>query len=154
MSFTKSEALRRAGHYSQDILEHLIKILVYGNIKKNNVSHWIGEISGWLKDADSLTIKPTNRPLKESDVRDTTFACMGDELDNYFSSLQMFQHDNKKGKFNYENKESYPYVEPDFATASDLMEICSKVMEATIPMICSKTKHSRQDFVKVLENIV
>ena len=153
MSFPKAEALRRAGYYSQDILDHVIKILLYRTIRPDDIDHWINEISSWLKDVDSLTVKPNSRPLKESDVRDTTFACMGDELSDYLFSLKMFQTDNKRGKFNYEDKEPYPYVEPDSATASDLMDICYSIIEQTLPLICSKDRHSRQEFVELLNSI-
>lgn len=96
MAFPKAEALRRASFYSKDILEHLIKIVVYGDVRKDDVPHWIGEIASWFRSADSIRVKPNNRPLKASEVRDTVFSCMGDSLEDYYESLKMFQHENKK----------------------------------------------------------
>lgn len=154
MAFPRAEALRRAGYYSQDIVEHLIKITVYGDERKEDIPHWIGEIASWLKSADSISIKPMNRPLKESEVRDTVFSAMGDSLEDYLESLKMFQHDNKKGKFNYEDKTSYPEVEPDAQTASDLMDVCYAVIKEITPMICSKENHTRQEYAEVLNSIL
>lgn len=153
MSLPKSEALKRAGYYADDIIEHIIKILVYHDIRPHDIDHWIGEISSWLKFVDGLTTKPSNKHLKPDAIRDTTFGSMGDHLQDYLGSLQMFQSANKKGKFNYEDKESYPYVEPDAQTASDLMEICMDLMESAIPMLCEKEDHSRQEYVEILTDI-
>ena len=154
MAFPKAEALRRASYYSQDILEHLIKIVVYGRQRRDDISHWVGEIASWLKSADSLAVKPTSRPLKQSEVQNTVFCCMGDSLNDYLESLMMFQHDNKKGKFNHDNKPSYPEVNPDAQTASDLMDVCFELMNKTTPLICSKESHTRQEFEDVLRSIL
>ena len=154
MSLPKSEALKRASYYSDDIMEHLIKILVYHNIRNSDTAHWIGEISSWLKFVDGLTVKPSNRHLKPAAIKNTTFAPMGDHLKDYLGSLQMFQDANKKGKFNYGDKVSYPYVEPDSQTASDLMQLCNDIMEITIPMLCSKIDYSRREYEDALNKIL
>lgn len=152
IAFSKAEALKRAGYYSQDIIEHMIKILLYSDIRPEDVDHWISEIATWLKSVDRLTVKPSNKPLKKQDIRDTTFAPMGDSLEDYKDSLEMFQRANKKGKFNYETKESYPEVKITAELADDLMNACYSLMDQAIPMISNKAEHSREDFARVVEN--
>lgn len=153
MSLPKTEAVKRAGYYADDIMEHVIKIVVYHDIRHEQIDHWIGEISGWLKFVDGLTVKPSNKHLKPAMIRDTTFGPMGDHLQDYVGSLEMFQTANRRGKFNYKDKESYPYREPDAQTASDLMNICYHMIEVTIPMLCEKKDYTREDYVKVLEDV-
>ena len=153
MSLPKAEAVKRAGYYADDIMEHIIKIVVYHDIRQDDVAHWIGEISGWLRFVDGLTVKPSNRHLKPNVIRDTTFRPMGDHLQDYIGSLEMFQTDNRRGKFNYEDKESCPYRKPDVQTASDLMAACYDLMEIIIPMLCENHTHPREEYVNVLTNI-
>lgn len=123
-------------------------------IRSDDVDHWVGEIASWLRSADTITLKLNNRHLKPKEVRDTVFQCMGDSLEDYLQSLNMFQHDNKKGKFTYNDKTPYPEIVPDAQTADKLMCICTEMMENVIPMICDKQLHSRQEYQDVLENIV
>lgn len=152
--FAKAEAIERASKYSSDITEHLIKILVYGDIRQDDVSHWISEIATWLKSADRISVKPTNKRLKPAVIRDTVFRSMGDELDDYLDSLEAFQYDNRKGKFNYSDKMTYPEVEPTIECAGDLMNMCLDLIEEATPLLSDKCEHSRQEYVSLLTKIV
>ena len=154
MSFAKAEAIERASKYSSAIIEHLIKILVYGDIRQDDVAHWIGEIATWLKSVDRISVKPTNRRLKPNVIRDTLFRSMGDELGDYLDSLEAFQYDNRRGKFNYSDKTSYPEVEPTIECAGDLMNMCLDLIEEATPLLSDKYEHSRQEYVSLLTKIV
>jgi len=150
MASKRDKALQHAGFYSDSIIEHIIKIVVYSDVRKGDVIHWIDELSGWLHDVGTITLKPNGKKLKPKDIEITTFGWMGDELHDYASLLNMFQHDNKRGKFNYSDKESYPYVETTRELAQELMDVCYDVMTETIPMICDKNEYSFQQYKNAL----
>lgn len=47
-------------HYnSKTVIEHLIKLLLWGNISKSNINHWITEITGSMY--NTYRIKGTNK---------------------------------------------------------------------------------------------
>lgn len=150
MSFTKAEALRRASFYKEAILEHMIKLVIYPEMRPDDVNHWINEIAVWLRSVNSLTVKPSSRPLKPAQVLNSTFECMGDELNDYMEALRMFQYDNKRGKFNYESKEPYPEIEPTYEDADRLKDSCLNLIKNSIPLICSRQVHSTSEFVEVV----
>lgn len=153
MSLERSKALRRAGEYSQEMIEHIIKVLAYSDIRELDVDHWISEIAQWLSDTDNLTVKPKNSKLKKDDIMHTTFSSMGDELRDYESELNLFLHHNRRGYFNYENKESYP----EFEITSDLVamfkDCCTDIIDETITMLVDKQDHSKEEYKEVLRTI-
>ena len=152
-AFPKDKALQRSGFYSDSIIEHVIKIVLYSDVRRDDVLHWITEIANWLEDADNIIVKTSAKKLKRREIEDTTFGWMGDSLRDYASVLKMFQHNNRKGKFNYEDKESYPEVDITPELAEELMEVCYSLMDATLPMICEKTDHTSDEYVNVLKKV-
>ena len=153
MASNKDKALQHAGFYGDSIIEHIIKIVVYYDVRKEHIIHWIQELSNWIYDASTITLKPNNRKLKPRDIENTTFGWMGDELHDYASLLNMFQHNNKRGKFNHEDKGSYPEVETTRELAQELMDVCYEIMNETIPMMCGKQEHSKEEYFEVLKRI-
>jgi len=154
MSMPRSTALERASFYAGSLMEHLIKIVVYHDIRAEYVNHWIGEISSWLSDAGSITVKPDGRKLKPSDYMDTIFGWIGDELNDYRSLLDKFQHDNKRGKFNYEDNRAYPAVETTDELCKELWDVCTNLVEQTLPMLCGSDSCSRGDYNAVVKKVL
>ena len=154
MSLPRSKALAHADAYSESLIEHVIKVIVYGNIRSDFVDHWIGEMSRWLYEAGKITVKPDGRKLRAKDYENTIFGWMGDQLNDYSNALSKFQHENKQGKFSYEDKEPYPYVEPSVELASKLMTVCLNLINVAIPMLTSSATYSIGDYNKVLKDIL
>lgn len=152
MSYERNRALKQAGVFTTDIFEHVIKIIVYGDIRREQIPHWITEIAEWIYDASTITVKPNNRKLKPRDIEYTTFSAMGDEVRDYERDLKAFRLDNKRGKFNYEDKKSYPDFEVTRQLSETLMNCCFDIMEHIIPMLTGKQDHSREEYrVKLTE---
>lgn len=153
MAFPKAIALQKASFYADSIIEHVIKIVLYHDIRSNDVPHWISELATWIHDADDITVKPTSRKLKPVDIENSTFAWMGNELKDYRSDLDMFQENNRRGKFNNSDKGSYPYVETTRQLAQELMDVCYELMNSTIPLICDKKDHDKLEYNQVLQRV-
>ena len=153
MATPKKQALDRAGFYSLKIMQHVIKIMLFSQIRPDDTHHWIEEIAGWLRDTDTIKLKQGSVKLKPRDIEDTTFGWMGDELSDYESALNKFKNDNEDSKFNHDGKESYSDFEVTRQLCSELMDLCYSLINSTINMICDKTDHSKQEYVEVLEKV-
>ena len=153
MSLPRKRALIQAGSYAETIIYHIIKILAYHEIRENDVNHWIDEIADCLYEVDQITIKPKNNKLKEDDLMDTTFSAMGDDLMDYQRELRIFLMNNRKGYFNYGDKESYPDFEITHDLKSELMDCCLNIIDTTIPMLIDKQDHSKEEYKTVLADI-
>lgn len=153
MSFKRDRARKEAGIFADTMLEHVIKIIGYHDIRSEHVPHWIDEIAGWLYEVDDITVKPGAKKLKDDDIRDTTFGAMGDELSDYRRALAKFKHDNKQGKFNYEDKIAYPDLEITENLIRDLKNCCFDIIEVTTPMLIDKKDHSKEEYRAKLTEI-
>lgn len=150
MALPKQEAIRRANSYSLDIVEHTIKLVLYSDIRPDDAMHWVEEIASWLRYVGKITIKPSNKKLKPSDLENTVFSWAGDDLYDYEALLEEFQRNNARGKFNYADKESYPEIEVTASLASDLMDVSYSMIDSAIPLMTDKQEHSKQDYIDAL----
>ena len=146
MSLPRQRAMDQASFYAVNIIEHMIKIVMYHYIRSDDVLHWVDEISDWLQRSDDITIKPKGHKLKESDLLNTVFSCMGSSLSDYRRELLMFQEKNRRGQFNYADKESYPEFEVDYNACQELMDACNRLINSTLPLLADKQDHDIQDY--------
>lgn len=151
MAFPKSEVLNRANRYSQDVIEHIIKIIAFSDIRKDDVSHWINELATWFRYVGRLTVKPNSKKLKVPEIRDSLFRCVGDDLGDFEHSLVMFNEDNRKGKFNYAEKEAYPEIDVTTELSGKLMDACYDIMGAIIPMLSDRHEYSMNEYKVALK---
>lgn len=153
MSVGKNEALRRLSSLSETLMEHLTKLVVYSDIRPDDIKGWIKTAARCIYQADSITLKPNGRKLKSNDFMSSLFSCMGDELRDYERYLDLFALDNKRGKFNYEGKDSYP----DFAVTQELgvtlMTLCYDVIDKTLPLLLDRHDHSLAEYRDIIQNI-
>lgn len=153
MSLDKDKAMKQSKSFSPIILEHIIKLLVYSNMRPNDINGWLNTIAKWIHRADDITIKPYAKKLKSQDIEASLFSCMGDELSDYRRALYAFQADNLTGKFNYGDKIPYPEFDIDDDLAEDLMNICYDVIDATMPLLQDKKDHSKDEYLEVIKPI-
>ena len=154
MSMSRQRALEQASFYASSIIEYIIKILAYHDVRKDDVDHWMTEIAEWLFRVDDITVKPKNSKLKTSDLYDTVFSCMGDSISDYKRELLMFKEKNRRGQFNYEDKGNYPDFEVTYELCSNLMEICSLIISRTLPLLQDKKEHSRSEYKQVIKDVL
>ena len=111
MSMEKDKAIHQISSFSPVIMEHLIKLLMYSDIRPDDVEGWVHAVAHWIQRADDITVKPRARKLKEQDIMSSLFSCMGDDVRDHRRALYAFLADNESGKFNYEGKGKYPNLQ-------------------------------------------
>ena len=153
MSVYKKRAEKQLTSYSSIQMEHIIKLLVYSDIRPNEVKGWIHTLANWISKADSLTIKPNADKVSEDFLMSTLFSCMGDDLDDYERELYSFLADNHSGKFNAYSHESYPEFEVTDQLSEDLMNFCLDIAEATIPLLIDKQDHDISEYEEVITQV-
>ena len=153
MSVYKKRAEKQLTSYSSILMEHAIKLLVYSDIRPDDVKGWIYTLANWISKVDSLTIKPNADKVSEDFLMSTLFSCMGDDLDDYERELYSFLADNHSGKFNSPSHESYPEFEVTDQLAEDLMNFCLDIAEVTIPLLIDKKDHSINEYEDAITQV-
>ena len=153
MSMDKDAAKHQIKPFSSIIMEHTIKLIMYSDIRPEEITGWIHTIANWVHKADDITVKPKARKLKEEDILNSLFSQMGDDLSDYIRALEKFQADNINGKFNSNGKGSYPLFDVNYEVAENLMNVCYALIDATMPLLIDKKDHSIQDYDKAVEKV-
>ena len=153
MSVYKKRAERQLTSYSSILMEHIIKLLVYSDIRPDDVKGWIHTLATWISKVDSLMIKPNADKVSEDFLMSTLFSCMGDELSDYERELYSFLADNHSGKFNAYSHGSYPEFEVTDQLSEDLMNFCLDIAEATIPLLIDKQDHDINEYEEVITQV-
>ena len=153
MSMTKKDAMRHAGSFSSTLMEHIVKLVMYGDIRPDDVSDWLQTVCRCLHEVDGLTVKPSNKKLSAKDLEYTIFGSMGDEAKDYRLVLAAFQEDNKHGKFNYDDKVSYPEFDLTDDAVINLMSICYEFMNRTTPLLLDKKDHSIDEYKDAIRDL-
>lgn len=153
MSLDRGRAKKRLDAYASIIEEHIIKLLVYSDIRPNDIQGWIHTVANWIHQGDSITVKPSAKKLSVADLESSLFNFMGTETRDYMSALYAFEANNLSGKLNSGNKESYPTFDISMDLAADLMELCEDVKEVTMPLLCDKQDHSLNEYEAALQPI-
>lgn len=153
MSMERGRAIHQISSFSPILMEHIIKLLMYSDVRPNDVDGWIGTIANWIHQADDITVKPSNKKLKESDIMSSLFGCMGDDVRDYQRALYAFLADNRSGKLNHDGKGSYPEFDITDDAADDLMHICYDLIDATMPLLTDKRDHSLNEYIDIITPI-
>lgn len=153
MSLDRDKAKHQIKPFSDIIMEHIIKLVMYSDIRPDDVNGWIDTIANWISRADNITVKPSAKKLKETDLMSSLFSCMGDDIKDYTRALYSFQASNQSGKFNHGGKESYPEFDVSYDAAVTLMHVCYEIIDATMPLLRDKADHSKDEYVQVVSNI-
>lgn len=134
-------------------MEHVIKLVLYSDVRPNDVSGWKHTIANWIHRADNITVKPRSRKLTKKDLMDSLFSSMGDEVKDYRFALDAFLADNITGKLNHDGKEAYPQIESTPELSEELMDACYSIMMLTIPMLIDKQDHSLEEYYQAIDSI-
>ena len=154
MSMEKEKAKKQISSFSDIVMEHLIKLLMYSDIRPNDIDGWIKSVANWISRADNITIKPSAKKLKEEDIMSSLFSCMGDDVRDYERALYSFLADNHSGKYNHEGKESYPEFEVTPEASESLMNLCNDVIDVTMPLLIDKQDHSKDEYEAAIRNLL
>lgn len=153
MSLEKDKAKHMIASFSITIMEHIIKLLIYSDIRKDDVDGWLNTIARCLHNADDITVKPHNKKLKSKDILSSLFGYMGDDLSDYRRTLYAFKEDNRNGKFNFENKGPYPDFDVTPELYENLMYICYELIDKSMPLLTDKREHSQEEYKDIVTSL-
>lgn len=151
MSSNRKEAIDDIKSKSPTVLDHFIKIVVYGS-SNIDYKHWIGEIAEVLEDVSSIYLKPRKTKLYEKDYYEFLFKKLCDSrneaeyrVDKWISTHVIRRKD-------------YPYAKYDKRMASNLYKIYSELSHKLCSMIENEKRGSsgfqyylKEDFEPVIE---
>lgn len=90
MAHSRKDVLARLSNLSDELSEHIIKCMVYGD-QYNSYNHWITEISNFLTEASRLESK--SGKLSYNDYDRTLFKSFGTTMSDAKSNLNQFRRD-------------------------------------------------------------
>jgi len=153
MSTDKDRAGSLMRAYSSVIIEHIIKLLVYSDIRPQDVDGWITSVAKWIHAADDFTLKPKTKKPREEMLHNNLFCFMGDTYSDYVKELYGFLADNRSGKFNHDGKGSYPEFDVTPELAKLLMQTCCAIEDATMPLLLDKADHEVSEYRTLIASV-
>lgn len=84
MAYSRVDAMERCYSLGKRFIEHFDKI--YKEPDCQAVNHWCGEMQGWYNKIRDITLKPNNKHLNRTQMRDW-FYTFGSDPTEYFDSL-------------------------------------------------------------------
>lgn len=153
MSIERTAAKRQLTAYSPILIEHIIKLLVYSDIRPNDVHGWERTLANWIHRGDGITLKPKNTKVTENFLDSTLFSFLGDTVYDFEGELYAFIADNRSGKFNYKDKTSYPEFEVTPELAQTLMDVCYAIRDSVYPLLIDKQDHTIDEYEAIIQKI-
>ena len=142
LATNRNVAIGRIESYSELIFEHLIKILVYGNMS-NNLDHWITEISTWLTHISSMKIKTKTGKLKTQEYYDLLFGSIGEDEHDITVMLKFMQTELCV-------KKSYPKFEITVELVNEVYAVLTNLGDKVSFMLADKRTYSSIAFSNVI----
>lgn len=145
MSFPRKTALKYLSKNAENIRDHLIKCVVYKDIRPEDLHHWIyDELCLWLTKASE--IKSESR-LKPKDIRTTIFGEFGDSIGDAKIILEDFKDKYCTG--------TQPY--PDFEITQKLIDTVylatKKLQDVAIRRLVSDDSYSKDEWYELISPI-
>lgn len=84
MAYSRADAMERCYSLGKRFIEHFDKI--YKEPNSQAVNHWCGEMQSWYNKIRDITLKPNNKHLNRTQMRDW-FYTFGSDPTEYFGSL-------------------------------------------------------------------
>lgn len=142
MSFSRKEVLRRMESYSVKLNEHVLKCIVYADVRSETVPHWTMEIATWLNRINRMEC---STKLKSKDYISTLFMCFGNTWADTELNLEEF-------------RESAIETYPDFDITSELVsqvhQTYQKLISVCIDMLTSNHIASINEWCSILKPIL
>ena len=127
MAMPKKEVMNKIATFSDSIIEHIIKCVVYGDSTKD-FSHWITEISNFLSIINDYKVKSGSGKLKyEEYLKRVFYDRQGDEEQDMRQNLRVFKLD-----------KSYPDFDITSSMISQLWRVFSRIAEECSTIFADK----------------
>ena len=147
MSFPKKKALEKLDANYQQLADHVLKVILYKDIRKDDVRHWLqDEISMWLSNASNVRCKTK---LKYNDYADSLFGGFGTDPLDALVTLQDFQ-----SKYcNPKKLDAYPTFEITDELVAKVYNTYQKLMSTCIPILLKGERVSINDWYDIIKPI-
>lgn len=143
-AFNKTIAKDKLTGPSKVLNDHVLKGVIYGD-SLGYSSHWIDEISTWLYLCSKVSCKSKMKP---SLYKQTLFSWFGETKEDCESNLYDFM-------FKYvDRSKKYPSFEIDKPLIEHLYKVYTELANKTISMYTDKYIHTKQDYKKMVEDIL
>lgn len=148
MSFPRKVALQHLSDDSSAICEHVLKCILYRDIRHDDMYHWIhDELSSWLADASQIKC---DSKLKLRDILDTTFGQFGNEEGDSLIILKKF----RRKYCDSTSSNSYPYFEITVELVENTYETITEFKNRCAPKLLEKTVYTQEDWYNIINPIL
>ena len=147
MAVPRKVALKRLSSDAEALKDHVLKCILYKDVRPDDVHHWIhDEICSWLERAS--TIKSDSK-LKAKDYYNTVFSEFGNDIADARWCLQEFKKE-------YCIKSANPY--PEFEITSQLVyetfAIFQTFVSTCMPYMCKKSSMDQEEWYNIVNKIL
>lgn len=138
-SLHRGEAITKLSSLSNELNEHVIKCIIFGEYREDSYSHWLHEISTSIASCDRGNISGAR--LKDKDYEDSLFGSFGSSIQDARDNLEQFKVINlrKHKKLNFET--SLPYYVVNDTMVDNLYKCYCDLKDLCIPLLKSKKTH-------------
>lgn len=149
MAFTRKQAIQRLQSFSKQILEHVSKCILYGDVvNKNKYDHWIeDEIGTWIYDSHLLETK-NKRGLKFKDYQENLFGEFGTSLVDAKINLDLQYSADRK------SANPYPKINISRSIVENMYIVCNTISETFSKMLSENTDLTKAEIVEKLHQIL
>lgn len=134
MAMPKKEVMNKISTFSDLIMEHIIKCVVYGDSTKD-FSHWIIEISNFLSIINDYKVKSCSGKLKyEEYLKCVFYDSQGDEEQDMRQNLRVFKL-----------HKSYPDFDITSSMISQLWGVFSRIAKECSTIFADKNNTFKAD---------
>lgn len=146
MSFPRKTALKHLSHDAKAIKDHIIKCVLYADVRKDDMHHWIhDELSSWLEDASGIQC---DSKLKKNDYLDTVFSEFGKTLSDVKYILKKFRK-----KYCEDMENPYPWFEIDTNVMRQVYAAFQAFISLTLPLLMEKDEVDQEVWYKIISPI-
>lgn len=146
MSFPRKVALKHLGHYAEAIRDHILKCILYKDIRQQDMYHWLhDELSSWLEDASGIKC---DSKLKQKDYLDSVFAEFGSDLQDTKYSLIEF-----RDKYCVGIDDPYPWFDINFDLMKETFRVFTEFKSETLPLLMKKDVVDQDTWYSIISKL-
>lgn len=144
MALPRKTVISRIESLSEPIVEHLIKIVVYGKTLGEEVySHWkYDEIANYFFIIDGLEVKESGK-LRPAGYLSALISNQGNSAFDYYSKVVLFRISNRRSG-------QYPDFNPTKEQGEKVFEVYFNLLKEICPLLSNKTKKDFNSLIDIV----
>ena len=146
MSYPRKQLTDKLTSLSKVLNQHVIECVVYRDVRKDTISHWVTELAAWMNKVNRLKCSST---FKAKNYKNTLFGEFGTTIDDAEMNLWLYQQLNEK----YNATKQYPAFEITPELVNKLYITYTDIVSISLPILCSKDVKSANEWYRLLKPI-